>query len=114
MIRTMNKEIKVLYTIFELELTPPIGRKNLVHDGYVCDKHGRKIAWYMVDTKELMMSTSITKSLLNKIKQTFNVETLSNNDVFHIKKHLDAWMRDNLLEEFNVITIQNMDTTSWL
>ena len=109
----MNKEIQVLYTIFELELAPPF---ELVDDPMVYGKpdiHNRfseKIGWYDMSYKTFNQRWTLQTILLNKIKQTFNVDELSDDDVYHIAKHFVNWANSNF--PMNVVGSQyhNIDS----
>lgn len=106
----MNKETEVLYKIFELELVLPF---TLDNNSYVYDKHSEEIAWYGKPDGEFGLTSEKEISILNKIRQTFNVDELSNDDVLHITKHLFNWLQDKFPEKIETVSILNDDTEEY-
>ena len=90
----MNRELQVLYKIFELELAPPFSLQQdqpTVPD--IFNKHSEKIGWYSVAGKCIYPNYRSIAPILTKIKQTFNIDEISNDDLTHITKHLFFWVR---------------------
>ena len=106
----MNREIKVLYSIFELELAPPF---KLVEDPIhtakpdIVNKHLELLGYLNVEGKRPILSDKKMNSIFIRVKQVFNVNKLSNDDVYHIAKHLFNWLQDKLDNEITHIRIWN-------
>ena len=109
----MNREIQVLYAIFELEMKPPfkfLEDSYADNSPYIYNKNLEKIGWYSRQDKFLYINSGPMKSSLDKIKKTFNLEKLSNDDVYHIAKHLFNWFQGKISITINKAEVYNPDT----
>ena len=103
----MNTQLEVLHKIFELDLAPPF---RLVQERYftympeIHNRHSEKIGWFDVRDGELRI-TEKEISILNRVKQVFNLDNLTDDDVYHIAKHLVKWFQDKLPNEVKYIVI---------
>ena len=106
----MNKELKILYLIFELELSPPFEVKEDLNSRFVPDinnKYSESIGWFSVMDKNICLEGEKEDSILRKVKQVFNVDKFSDDDIYHIVKHLFNWLQDKFPEDFESIEFWN-------
>ena len=113
----MGKQLQVLYTIFKLELNPPFELVKTEYSYYtlaVYNKHSDLIGSFDVYDKHISMRTTKEVSILTKIAQVFNAETLSNDDIYHIAKHLVNWLRDKFPDVIESIEFRNQDNGEYI
>ena len=109
----MNKQVKVLYTIFELELSPPfkiIREDDYPHADNIINKHSECIGTYHRPDKKFGLTFRKGSSILRKVKQVFNHNKISDDDAYHIVKHLFNWLQNKFTEEIETVSILNDDT----
>ena len=107
----MNKQIEVLHKIFELELSPPFQLKQdyeYLNSDNIINKHSDKIGVFDRRRRQIGFDYQKNRSILTKIKQVFNVDTLSNSDIALISKHLEKWLRGNIDKTFNHVILFNV------
>ena len=98
----MNKQIQILYKIFELELTPPfklIRDDDYPHADDIFNKHSEKIGWYDRDVKCFHMSYEKDMAILKKIKQVFGINRFSGDQLSIFEKQLSDWLQDKFPEK---------------
>ena len=101
----MNKEIEVLYKIFELELAPPFKWwKGPDQDIY--NKHSNVVGWY--SSKCFYVEYEKSVAILKKIKQVFSADKLSKEDVYNIAKQLFNWLKGKFPDKIEFVMIYNM------
>lgn len=112
----MNKELKVLYTIFELEMAPPF---RFFEDSYDIDtpwiynKRSEWIGCYVKQHKYFYTDFEKIKPCLDKIKKTFNLDMMSDEDMYLITKYLVNWFRDKFPKKIEGGAIKN-DTGNYI
>lgn len=119
----MSKQLKVLHTIFELEFAPPFQLKKYgtpfrfnnqdCYNYIIINKYPDTIGTYDYMTKYIIFERHIDRSLLTKIKRTFNIEKLSDSNVYYIAKHLFIWLQDKLPDDLEYKSINLRNNDSW-
>ena len=112
----MNKEIQLLYKVFELDLAAPLELVNEPkHIGKpsICNKHSKVIGWIDMSDGYAVIHEDETSLILKRVKQIYNVDKLSDDDVYHIAKHLANWLQSNFITTVNAIEIRNKDTLEY-
>ena len=113
----MNKETQVLYTIFQLELNPPFTVMRSDYDGSVhnlFNKYSESIGWFSMTDKNICLDGKKEVSILRKVKQVFNADKFSDDEVRLIIKHLYNWLRDKSPKDFESIEFWNKDTSEFV
>lgn len=109
----MNKEIQVLYTIFELELNPPFTVREDSGDPACPDIYDRflnKIGYIRINYERIYLFDRFERSLLQRVKRVFNIDKLSYDDVYHINKHLYNWLQNKFPKKVVSVVLLNWDT----
>ena len=112
----MNKGIQILNTIFELELKPPFKLRPFCDKirgfvpcewCYVVNKDSEIVGFYIENEHRFQVYQRKGDSCLGKIKQVFNTESFSDEDIFRIiAKHLFNWLQDKFPEKLKIMTIE--------
>ena len=108
----MEKQLKVIYTIFELEFAPPFKlQRDEPETPNIYDKHSKRSGWYNQRKDCFYVDLKKNHDILTKIKQTFNVDEISDDDVYHIAKHLLDWLPNHLLSlKINNVVMYSFNT----
>lgn len=111
----MNKELELLYKIFELELSLPI-KIEATDDStpHIYNRHSEIIGIYRRNVKMIMLSDSKTKYILKKVKQVFNIDKLSNYAVYYIANQLFNWIQNNFPTEVVIVRLYNFDENDFI
>ena len=113
----MNRQIQVLYTIFELELRPPFELKKDPIDSdaiLIYDKQSFLLGRCKKSTNVIKIHDLVVLIIQKRIKKVFKVDTLSDDDVYHIAKHLVNWFREKHIAYVENTGMWNNDTTIYV
>ena len=110
----MDREIQVLYTIFQLELKPPFNFVRVPNSNtslpFIYNKFSENIGTYTRHSKLCFFYADVSEPIQKRIKKVFNATKLSDTDVYHIAKHLLNWLQDNFPEKVEIVEVINYDT----
>ena len=109
----MSKQIQALHIIFKLGLNPPFTLKVPFWDKKskrifcIHNNNSEIIGLYGSDIKRTYFYPDKMQPCLKKVKQFFNVDTISDEEMYHIAKHLFNWLQDNFQEKVESVKIEN-------
>lgn len=104
----MDRQIEVLYSIFKLELSPPFELFSYDSDRdrpLVFNSQSKSIGIYKRKLNQLSLGHDKCNSIMSRIKQTFNVNKISDDDAYHIAKHLYNWLQHNFPEKVESVAV---------
>ena len=109
----MNREIKALYTIFDIELAPPFTFRRGVYFYSIINRYSDDVGYYSSETKKFHVSDEKSALIIKKVKQLFNIDGALYDDVDIITKHLFDWLRDKQLSKKVIGVTMVEDVTNY-
>ena len=115
----MDNQIKVLYSIFELELAPPFRVEDFKYHGRslfqkVLNRREDVVASYNPNDKWVNLFNQRSDGILDKIKQVFGLTEITDDEVLIISNHLYNWLVDKFPEDILEIIVWNRNSKTRL